>query len=105
MSIKEQIRAEIERLYGKYKEKYDDTKLPYCEGLIDGLDLVEQFLDTLPEQPVEGLEEEIEMEWDSFNKHLAEYDDGTDEVVWLNLVTFTEIARHFAEWGAEHLKR
>lgn len=59
----------------------------------------------LGRQPVEDLEVEIEMEWDSFNKHLAEYDDGADEVVWLNLNTFTELARHFAEWGAEHLKK
>lgn len=57
------------------------------------------------EQPEADLEAEIEMEWDSFNKNLAEYDDGTDEVVWLNLNEFSDLARHFAEWGAEHLKR
>ena len=57
MTTIENIRAEVERLYAKYKAKYDENRLPYCEGLIDGLDLVEQFLDTLEAEAPEGLKE------------------------------------------------
>jgi hypothetical protein len=44
------------------------------------------------EQPVEGLEDEIK-------RYLHEECSGDDEP------SVSEIARHFAEWGAEHLKR
>lgn len=50
------------------------------------------LLDTLPEQPVEGLEEEI-------TRYLREECSSDNEP------SVSEIARHFAEWGAEHLKR
>jgi len=54
--------------------------------------------------PSKDLSEGIEMEWDSFNKHLAEYDDGTDEVVWLNRNSFTDIAEYFYEVGIRAMK-
>lgn len=57
-SIKDQIRAEIDRRYeeNRGRARYND----YYRGMNDGLDHLEQFLDTLPEQPVEGLEEAAE---------------------------------------------
>ena len=58
------------------------------------------------EQPSEDLEAEIEIEWDSFNKKLAEYDDGeSEDVVWLNWNNFDEIARHFYELGRNTKKQ
>lgn len=55
-------------------------------GLLD-------FLDTLPEQPAsEGLEEELDEMW-------LEFCEDVDYLV------YASIARHFAEWGAEHLKK
>ena len=57
------------------------------------------FLDTLSKHPDKSLGEEIEMEWDSFNKHLAKYNDGSDEVVWLNWLSFVDIATYFYELG------
>lgn len=54
------------------------------------------------EQPTDDLEDlnaEIEMEWGSFNKHLAEYDGESEKVVWLNKYSFEDIARHFYELG------
>ena len=47
------------------------------------------------EQPDVDLEAEIEMEWDSFNKHLAEYGEESEDVVWLNWHSFNDVARHF----------
>lgn len=46
----------------------------------------------LPEQPVDGLEEEIA-------RYLREECSSDDEP------SISDIARHFAEWGAEHLKK
>lgn len=51
------------------------------------------------EQQEVGLDADIEMEWDSFNKHLAEYGEESEDVVWLNWNSFDEIARHFYELG------
>lgn len=49
----------------------------------------------LPEQPVEGLEEE-------YIRFI-----GTDHHKYQDLIGNggIDLARHFAEWGAEHLKR
>ena len=50
MKVKELIRAEIDKRYEENREKarYDD----YYRGMNDGLDHFEQFLDTLPDEPV-----------------------------------------------------
>ena len=89
MNIKEIIRAEIKRLIA------DPTLCSTTERKIGGhtalLKLVD-FLDTLPEQSVEGLEEEI-------SRYLREKCSSDNEP------SVSEIARHFAEWGAEHLKK
>lgn len=57
MNIKEQIRAEIERLC---EIDYPCDTNEQAIGFYDALDRIEDFLDTLPEQPVEGLEEAAE---------------------------------------------
>lgn len=51
------------------------------------------------EQQKVDLDADIEMEWDSFNKHLAEYGEESEDVVWLNWYSFNEFARHFYELG------
>lgn len=60
MNIKEQIRKEIDRRYEENRERarYDD----YYRGMNDGLDHLETFLDSLPEQPVSD-HHEIEVEF------------------------------------------
>ena len=63
------------------------------------------FIDSLKqEQPSEDLEAEIEMQWDSFNKHLAEYDGESEDVVWLNWNSFVDVARQFYELGKQSKK-
>lgn len=47
----------------------------------------------------EDLDADIEMEWDSFNKHLAKYGEESEDVVWLNWHNFNELAHHFYELG------
>ena len=51
------------------------------------------------EQQDVDLDADIEMEWDSFNKHLAKYGEESEDVVWLNWNSFDEIAHHFYELG------
>ena len=98
------IRAEIERLIEKNPEvEYDHGRNDVLEYLLSFIDTLEEELRnnsaTTSQFVCEELEEEIEMEWDSFSKHLAEYDDDdSDEVIWLNKFSFTDIARHFANW-------
>lgn len=75
----DQIRAEIKRLDKHYLvREYDD-------GWNNALNAISKFLDTLSEQPVEGLEKEI-------SRYLREECSGDDEP------SVSEIARHFAEW-------
>lgn len=95
----DQIRAEIERRKKEIKGLYN---LQFVAGERKAYDLILSFLDTLPEQPVEGLEEEIDKEWEKCNP----IDEGMGmETAWIHIEQFDLIARHFAEWGAEHLKK
>lgn len=146
------IRTHIDQQYEGNREKarYDD----YYRGMNDGLDKLEQFLDTLPEQPVEGLDVTdfckpvdpgiakcVADHWwellDDENaadknavkeivktthkevtrqvkKMVKEQPDGLEEEIkryWKEEMPvvlesdLNDIARHFAEWGAAHLKR
>ncbi len=78
------------------------------QGRADGLKILEESMKIKAdpvivikqqEQQEVDLGADIEMEWDSFNKHLAEYGKESDEVVWLNWLSFVDIARHFYELG------
>jgi len=121
--LKEMIQPE----YNRNKALFKKTGERYTEGIVYGLDMAEQFIDSLQqeqscdtctndkgcvtckdgelwegkEQPSEELEAEIEMEWDSFNKHLAEYDGESEKVVWLNWFSFVDIANYFYELGKQ----
>ena len=60
-TIKDQIRAEIERRFWDYGTPLHD------EEVTKKVDEILDFLDTLPEQPVEGLEEAARHVWESWN--------------------------------------
>lgn len=92
MSIKDQIRAEIER---RNLANYCGTAEQYEEELF-------AILDTLPEQPVEGLEEK------DFVEEVRQYYSNNctwDALKQPMLSIITRCARHFAEWGAEHARK
>ena len=57
---------------------------------------IEDVEPIIDEQPVEGLEEQLEKEMDK------EWLGWCEDVDYL---AYCAIARHFAQWGAEHLKR
>lgn len=98
----DQIRAEIERRLKRENEILWNAKKrgtypsPSCEYNLLTLTSLLAFLDTLPEQPMEGLEEEISRTY--HDGSVADTDD-------MDHIAYENIARHFAEWGAEHLKR
>ena len=92
----EKLKAEIERR--RLQNRYIDTD-GYEQELFEIIDSLQQ------EQQEVNLDADIEMEWDSFNKHIAEYGVESEEVVWLNWHSFNDVARHFAELGAEHAKK
>lgn len=93
MNIKETIRAKIERML----EFDKDVKTNYYIGRRDAEMEILALFDTLPEQPVEGVEEEIK------RYYADNFDYISSEQPTLSILT--NIARHFAEWGAKHLKR
>lgn len=51
------------------------------------------------EQQTLNLDADIEMEWDSFSKHLAKYGEESENVIWLNWNSFKDVARNFYELG------
>lgn len=66
------------------------------EGLmVATLQQLDCIIDSLQEEQDVNLDADIEMEWDSFNKHLVKYGEESEEVVWLNWNSFNELARHF----------
>ena len=101
MSIIEQIKAEIERqlnlsnekrgLARRTKDYYNEVaygaEMDVCNRLLSFLSDLEKS-----EKPIiqEGLEEEI--------KRYGEKN-------MFNIPAFQQVARHFAKWGAEHLKK
>ena len=92
-----------ELLDGKYKEFTEKAKkdcpLQY-QYMADGLDIAEQFIDSLQQEHQKNdLNVDIKMEWDSFNKHIAKYSEMAEVVVWLNWFSFVDIANYFYELG------
>ena len=85
------VRAEIERRWEEAHSKYKETAEQYYDGMCTALDHLETFLDTIEEEPVD-LENDAVMYC---------FDKGIN----LSPKDASEFARHFAEWGAEHLKK
>ena len=98
MELIQQIKAEVERLYDGEAPAHDQ-QCDFDDGYFTGIDAISKFLDTLQEQPVcEGLKEETER----FMSNLTEKKGVFPPLTRLG---FKAIARHFAKWGAEHLKK
>lgn len=62
----EKLKAEIDKLYGEYKDKFHQSGDQYHLGLIDGLDMAERVLDTIesekpmnPDDAMKELDEKI----------------------------------------------
>lgn len=140
----EQLKAELDKRYTEYRAKMKTDDFTYYEGMADALDLFEQYIDSLSEQPVEGLDvtdfckpidpgiaQCVADHWwemigeESTNKKSVEgleeeietyfkgwYMDETDQGYILHtpddhagLMSVKQVARHFAEWGAEHARK
>ena len=100
----EKLRAEIKRQKHEL-ELSIQSQGDYGQSChIVAYDNILSLIDSLQqEQPKVDLDAEIEMEWDSFNKHLAEYDKEAEEVVWLNRFSFEDIAHYFCKLGRKQV--
>ena len=90
MTIIEQIKAEIERQHLEQIGEFATGRLVEDADTLSSLSTLES------EKPMnqDGLKEEIESYWkENGPMSHAEYD------------RLAKCARHFAEWGAEHLKK
>lgn len=86
---KDQIRAEIKRQIKSLEKDWLGARAARW-----AFEEILKYIDSLPEQPVEGLEEEVKRYYFEHFYHIS----GEQ----LTLSVLTNIARHFAEWGAEH---
>ena len=99
----EKLKAEIQRRFKGLREEYERTASFRCDGGMDELDKLEQFIDSLQqEQPEADLDAEIEkMIYDPL------YDIGGVAIkgatAYITVEDVADLARHFAEWGAIHL--
>jgi len=106
MTIIEQIKAEIEKLierYGSVKAKgtlQEGYKGGRLIGYEDTLNVLKRIQDNLekPMNPDAELEKEIE-------RVVSEYSDKVQGTRVMKPSGVEKIARHFAKWGAEHLKK
>lgn len=97
-SIKETIKAEIERLYDGEAPKHDQ-QCEFEDGYFTGIATISKFIDSLPDN-------------DSLDESKIASKDIEEEMdrMWLNwcedvdYLSYLSIARYFAEWGAKHLK-
>lgn len=90
----EKIRKEIERRIRELDEQIVDIYDSKAVLRKDELQRLLSFLDTLKEEPDNGLEEEMDRYFDTMQ--VFEHENIFEE-------TFHKIARHFAKWGAKHL--
>ena len=98
----EKIRQEIERqiniltnVYAEQLEREDEEMMTYYHGKVIALEELLSFLYTLSEESDKGLEEEISRTY---------HDGSVTETEDIDHVAYENISRHFAEWGAEHLR-
>lgn len=83
-----------------WKKAMADAVGEYSDGVRFALKHFTFVLESLQhEQQEVDLEADIEMEWDSFNKHLDEYGEESEDVVWLNWNSFKDVACYFYELG------
>lgn len=88
-TIIEKIRAEIERLKPRIRKICgEEVKIP-VEKVRKKFDTLLSFLDTIKEQPCEGLEEEIERVY------------AEDKFTTRTRASYSILARHFAKWQKE----
>ena len=73
------------------------VRMGYCDEFKDDSKRKEE-----QEQPDDDLDKEIETMWKKCNP----VDEGMGvESTYMHIEAFDIIARHFAEWGSEHLKK
>lgn len=103
MSNIDKIRQEIERLKEEYNKQISAGLISeslVSMGKVEALNKILVFIESIQQERQEvDLDADIEMEWDSFKKHLAEYNGESEEVVWLSWNSFTDVARNFYERG------
>ena len=68
----EKIRAEIDKRYAEYRAKMKTDDFTYYEGMADALDLFEQYIDTLSEEPDKSLEEVAEEYQSDARRHVLD---------------------------------
>lgn len=101
MSIKAKILAEIESKIGEYDKWIDAHPIQSCDSPIRArrkelMSLKDDFINSLPDEECDGLEEEIKRYLEPIH---------TSDIQFEPFTQMTRCARHFAEWGAKHLKK
>lgn len=92
----DKIRAEIDKLYDEYKDKFHQSGDQYHLGLIDGLDMAERVLDTI--------ESEKPMNKEEFSKEFDDYylPKNREQKGRWGFADIFFLARHFYELGKQH---
>lgn len=99
MTIIEQIKTEIERRLKDYwRICFHDVKAYNEDSNVRELKELLSFLSNLESEKPMNQDEELNEE---IKRFAAEYDCERSEDILLIAI----VARHFAEWGAEHLKK
>ena len=101
-NIKETIKAEFERRKKICEGIFERDSDTYYQGKAVAYDESISFIDFLPdEEPSKDLEEEIQNAIDKYP--LNKEDMSEDEIATYHQGLIFG-ARHFAEWGAKHIK-
>lgn len=95
----EKLIAEIKRRMESHRKASADGYIIDPNRLDEDEDILSFVTSLQQEQPKVDLDADIEMEWDSFNKHLNKFGEESEEVVWLNWLSFVDIANYFYNLG------
>lgn len=92
----EKIRQEVERRKNICEGVFERESDTYYQGKAVAYGELLTFLNTLSEEPDKSLEEEI----DRFEDWMETY----NQADYPTSFTTRDIARHFAQWGADHYR-
>lgn len=100
----QKIKAEIDRLQETTMDKNSNFKSQYNQGIFDGLSLIDNFIDSLEEEPVsKNLEKELDKYFSQFKGLEKCYWNWRIDSINIHAQCIYDFAKHFAQWQKERI--
>ena len=104
MNKAEKIKAEIERLQSSTLDENSNFKSQYDQGIFNGLSLIDNFIDSLEEEPISNdLGKELDKYFSQFKGLEKCYWNWRIDSINIHAQGIYDFAKHFAQWQKGNL--